>query len=61
MFSDYKQVDQEINKLRSDLKVKVNNLRDLDHQPPVPGLTLKALSRSEMDAVGQVLGRSSQS
>ncbi|KAK6630111.1 hypothetical protein RUM44_005662 [Polyplax serrata] len=54
---DQVQVDAEINKLRSNLKIKVNNLRDMEHQPPVPGLMLKAMSTEEMKAVGQVLGR----
>ncbi|KAI5634809.1 prefoldin subunit domain-containing protein [Phthorimaea operculella] len=35
--ADQRQLDIDINKLRSDLKVKVNDLRDLEMQPPVPG------------------------
>ena len=54
---DQKQCDIEINKLRSDLKVKVNELRDLEMSPPVPGLMLQPLSRTEMGAVNQVLGK----
>lgn len=57
MFSDQIQVNAEINKLRSNLKVKVNNLRDMEHQPPVPGLMLKSMSAEEMKAINQVLGR----
>ncbi|XP_063238544.1 p53 and DNA damage-regulated protein 1 isoform X2 [Bacillus rossius redtenbacheri] len=57
---DQVQLDVQVNKLRSDLKVKVNSLRDLEFQPPVPGLMLKSLSRDEMSAVNQVLsGKSS--
>ena len=48
-----------MNKLRSDLKVKVNKLRDLEHTSPVPGLMLNPMSREEMNAVGQTLGRKS--
>lgn len=59
MQKDQVQVDAEINKLRSNLKVKVNNLRDLEHQNPVPGLMLNALSPAEMNAVGQIIGRHS--
>lgn len=53
---DQNQCDVEINKLRSELKVKVNELRDLELSPPVPGLMLKPLSHSEMSAMNQVFG-----
>ena len=56
-FPDQVQVDAEINKLRSNSKVKVNLLRDMEHQPPVPGLMLKPMSKQEMNAMGHVLGR----
>ncbi|XP_031782545.1 p53 and DNA damage-regulated protein 1 isoform X2 [Nasonia vitripennis] len=55
---DQKQCDIEINKIRSDLKVKVNELRDMEHNPPVPGLMLKPMSQQEMAAMNQVLGKS---
>lgn len=55
---DQKQCDIEINKIRSDLKVKVNELRDLEHTPPVPGLMLNPMSRTEMSAMDQVIGKS---
>lgn len=45
--ADQKQLNIDINKLRSDLRVKVNNLRDLEMQPPVPGLMLVPLSSTE--------------
>ncbi|CAH0600515.1 unnamed protein product [Chrysodeixis includens] len=45
--ADQKQLNIDINKLRSDLRVKVNNLRDLEMQPPVQGLMLVPLSREE--------------
>lgn len=54
---DQVQLDMQINKLRSDLKVKVNRLRDMEFQSPVPGLMLSPLTRSELSAVGQVIGR----
>ncbi|KAM3966849.1 pdrg1 prefoldin-like subunit [Aphomia sociella] len=47
--NDQKQLDIDINKLRCDLKVKVNNLRDLEMQPPVPGLMLVPLSQKETE------------
>ncbi|XP_051166039.1 p53 and DNA damage-regulated protein 1 isoform X2 [Leptopilina boulardi] len=56
LLKDQNQCDIEINKLRSELKVKVNELRDLEMTPPVPGLMLKPLSHSEMSAMNQVLG-----
>lgn len=45
--ADQKQLQIDINKLRSDLKLKVNNLRDLEMQPPVPGLMLVPMSHKE--------------
>jgi len=44
-----------INKLRSDLNVKVNELRDLELMPSVPGLMLEPMSNKEMDAIRQIL------
>ncbi|XP_073943981.1 pdrg1 prefoldin-like subunit [Choristoneura fumiferana] len=44
---DQKQLNIDINKLRSDLKVKVNNLRDLEMQPTVPGMMLVPMSQKE--------------
>uniref|UniRef100_A0A224Y0S2 Putative p53 and dna damage-regulated protein n=1 Tax=Panstrongylus lignarius TaxID=156445 RepID=A0A224Y0S2_9HEMI len=49
--------DTEVNKLRSNLKVKVNKLRDLEYQDPVPGFNLRALGKEEFSAIGQALGR----
>uniref|UniRef100_A0A1B6H2X5 Uncharacterized protein n=1 Tax=Cuerna arida TaxID=1464854 RepID=A0A1B6H2X5_9HEMI len=49
-------INSEINKIRSDLKVKVNKLRDLEFESPLPGLDLKPMTREEMAAVNQVLG-----
>ncbi|XP_029156580.1 G patch domain and ankyrin repeat-containing protein 1 homolog [Nylanderia fulva] len=55
---DQKECSTAINKLRSNLKIKVNELRDLELTPPVPGLMLEPMSHKEMDAMNQVLGRS---
>ncbi|PZC87063.1 hypothetical protein B5X24_HaOG201299 [Helicoverpa armigera] len=49
--ADQKQLNIDINKLRSDLRVKVNNLRDLEMQPPVPGLMLVPMSSKETEAL----------
>ncbi|XP_037301872.1 p53 and DNA damage-regulated protein 1 [Manduca sexta] len=49
--ADQKQLNIDINKLRSDLKMKVNNLRDLEMQPPVPGLMLVPMSQKETEGM----------
>ncbi|XP_028038706.1 p53 and DNA damage-regulated protein 1 [Bombyx mandarina] len=49
--ADQKQLNIDINKLRSDLKIKVNTLRDLEMQPPVPGLMLVPLSQKETEGL----------
>ncbi|KAF7993052.1 hypothetical protein HCN44_005833 [Aphidius gifuensis] len=56
LIQDQKECDMEINKLRSDLKIKVNELRDLEQTPPVPGLMLTPMSSTEMSAMNKVLG-----
>ncbi|KAF6208247.1 hypothetical protein GE061_016699 [Apolygus lucorum] len=45
--------DTEINKLRSELKLKVNKLQDLEYKDPIPGLTLKPLNKQEFSAFKQ--------
>lgn len=56
LVKDQKECDIEINKIRSNLKIKVNELRDLELNPPVSGLTLQPMSHKEMSAIKQVLG-----
>ncbi|CAF4884092.1 unnamed protein product [Pieris macdunnoughi] len=51
--ADQKQLDIDINTLRSNLKVKVNNLRDLEMQAPVPGLMLVPMSNRETEALSR--------
>ncbi|XP_012265880.1 p53 and DNA damage-regulated protein 1 [Athalia rosae] len=58
LVKDQRECDIEINKIRSELKAKVNELRDLEHIQPVPGLMLNPMSRVEMSAINQVLGKS---
>ncbi|CAG5101374.1 Similar to Gpank1: G patch domain and ankyrin repeat-containing protein 1 (Mus musculus) [Cotesia congregata] len=55
--NDQNECDVAINKLRSDLRVKVNELRDLEHATPVPGLMLKPLSHAEMSAINKLCGK----
>ncbi|XP_015112604.1 p53 and DNA damage-regulated protein 1 [Diachasma alloeum] len=57
LLQDQKNCDIEVNKLRSNLKVKVNELRDLEHTPPVSGLMLKPMSHAEMSAINQSIGK----
>lgn len=57
LVQDQKECDVAINKLRSNLKIKVNELRDLELNPQVPGMMLQALSHKEMSAMKQVLGQ----
>ncbi|CAH0722544.1 unnamed protein product, partial [Brenthis ino] len=51
--ADQKQLNIDINKLRSNLKLKVNNLRDLEMQPPVPGLMLVPISDKENEGLSR--------
>ncbi|CAG5018167.1 unnamed protein product [Parnassius apollo] len=51
--ADQRQLNIDINKLRSDLRIKVNNLRDLEMQPPVPGLMLVPMSSLESDGLAK--------
>ncbi|XP_076657937.1 p53 and DNA damage-regulated protein 1 isoform X2 [Halictus rubicundus] len=53
---DQTECDIEINKLRSNLKIKVNELRDLELDPPVAGLMLQPMSHKEMSAIKQIYG-----
>lgn len=56
---DLKEANIEINKIRSNLKVKVNELRDLEYQDKYTGFSLNALSQKELSAMKQVWGESS--
>ncbi|XP_050540021.1 p53 and DNA damage-regulated protein 1 isoform X2 [Daktulosphaira vitifoliae] len=48
-------LDSRINKIHSDLKIKVNKLRDMEYQEPVKGLFLNPLTKKEMNAMNQLL------
>jgi len=45
-----------MNILRSNIKVDVNKLNDMEYKEPVKGLFLNPLTRKEMQAMNQVLG-----
>ena len=59
LVKDQRECNIEINKLRSNLKIKVNELRDLELNPPVPGLMLQPMSHQEMSVIKQMLGQNS--
>ena len=52
---DQERLDEGIEKLRSDLKDKVNNLRDKEGQNELKGFGLKAMSAQETQAFKQIL------
>ena len=57
MHKDQVRLDSEINALRSNLKAKVNNLRDKEGQAELKGFNLKALDSDEIAAMKQVSGK----
>ena len=50
---DQKKLDNEINCLRTDIKVKVNNLRDKEGKPELKSFNLKAMNREDMAAFSE--------
>jgi hypothetical protein len=50
------ELDRGINVLRSNLKVKVNDLRDAEGRDELKGFGLTALSKDEVAAVRNVIG-----
>jgi len=55
VFADFKNLDDNINKTRCELKHKVNKLRDLEQKEELRGFSLNPLSKEEMAAVQNVL------
>ncbi|GAV05264.1 hypothetical protein RvY_15422 [Ramazzottius varieornatus] len=53
---DQKYLDNEINKLRDNLKPKVAKMNTALGKPEVKGFDLQRLSKEEMDAVRQAMG-----
>lgn len=54
-FTDFDSLDEEINNLRKNLKVKLNQLNDLENKDPAKGFDLKPLTREELESVEGVL------
>eukprot|EP00088_Acartia_fossae_P004416 TRINITY_DN1188_c0_g1_i6.p1 TRINITY_DN1188_c0_g1~~TRINITY_DN1188_c0_g1_i6.p1 ORF type:complete len:162 (-),score=19.56 TRINITY_DN1188_c0_g1_i6:181-624(-) len=52
---DQKELDVAINKLRSRLKDRVNDLRDIEGKEELKGFGLKALDKDELDMVHQTI------
>ena len=50
-------LNSEINKIRSELKVKVNDLREKEGKEELTAFNLQALSKEEMLGVKKVLGQ----
>lgn len=48
LFSEQISLNCRINTLRSELRINVNTLRDLEYQEPVKGLFLNPLTKNEM-------------
>ena len=61
--TDQTNLDISVNKLRSELKDKVNRLRELEGREGLKGFGLKALSKDELAAVDTAIsgGRKTQS
>ena len=53
--TDYDELDSEINKVRSELKPKVNKLRDLENKEDLKGFNLTPLSQEEKRSVESLL------
>ncbi|XP_026812367.1 uncharacterized protein LOC113553302 [Rhopalosiphum maidis] len=54
--ADQVTLNNRMNILRSNIKVNVNKLNDMEYKEPVKGLFLNPLTRKEMQAMNQVLG-----
>ncbi|KAK3586685.1 hypothetical protein CHS0354_039154 [Potamilus streckersoni] len=48
---DMRQIDDEIDEIRHNLKPKVNKLRDLEHQDDIKGFNLRPLSKEELQSL----------
>jgi len=53
--TDFKRLDEKTSETRSELKEKVNKLRELEHKEELHGFNLNPLSKEEMAAVQNVL------
>ncbi|CAM2102228.1 unnamed protein product [Caretta caretta] len=55
IFSDQKHLDEEINQLRKELRVKVNHLFEAQGKPELKGFNLNSMTHEEMRAINQIL------
>jgi len=54
---DQKTLDTEIDKLRRDMKKKMDKMRDLEGRPPLQGFNLTPLNHDEVKAIYQTIGK----
>uniref|UniRef100_K7F6V3 P53 and DNA damage regulated 1 n=1 Tax=Pelodiscus sinensis TaxID=13735 RepID=K7F6V3_PELSI len=52
---DQEQLDEEINQLRKELRVKVNRLYEAQGKPELRGFNLNPMTPEEMKAIHQIL------
>lgn len=52
---DYRELDKEINNVRSELKPKVNKLRDLEKKEELKGFSLNPLTKEEQRSVESLM------
>ncbi|CAM4546529.1 unnamed protein product [Lepidochelys kempii] len=52
---DQKHLDEEINQLRKELRVKVNRLFEAQGKPELKGFNLNSMTHEEMRAINQIL------
>ena len=57
---DQQELDISVNKLRSELKVEVNDLREKEGKDELKGFGLKAMTNEELNAVNGVIRANSQ-
>lgn len=55
LFSDFEELDNQINDLRRELKPKVSKLRDMEKKEDIKGFNLNPLSKEEMRAVEELI------
>lgn len=55
-FAEQITLDCRINVLRSEIKLNMQKLRDMEYKEPIKGLFLNPLTKKEMKAMNQVLG-----
>lgn len=55
-FIELQKIDEDLQALQDDLKNKLHQLRDLEHEPRLEGFTLKPISSAEAKALHKGFG-----